>query len=515
MWKEVAISCSFLWRELEISRNIPRCYFERSGVRPLTLWFYQDIRAPGVTLDQYSTHFPRARKLSLIGMPEDNGAQAFDGLHSLPLLEELYLIANCDEPLPEIFISGRYPNLRRLMVTLGPNFQWHYTIFSPNLRYLEIINCGLFESEALTGFINGLRSMVSLENLRLTNIPSVDIEPLAAVSAVTLSKLRYLTLNGFVEECTALLKCFTLPLDTNIDMRCKLPSDDDDAQIPEQALLGVTEALLDLSAALADKIALRDNSGSMVSPPIKYMLIQHYAYCIEDLDYGDVVNGAMRLRFLRSDKPFGESLQKNLAVFNGVSCERDVIHLPGLQKDLAGIQVMLTWDTARHQPELKPIVMWPRAICHCLPLEQVTTVSLDLGWHTTAIGIGRMCPNVTTVIAQNQEYGFNGLSYLLNADDNGNRRANRPHFSKLKTLVLDFLNVPPSISLCQELDRMRLSLRGLRISRTLTLEKFYIARKDPVGGDIGENYLPKLRAIKAAFPEIDISLLDKMFLQWA
>ena len=133
------------------------------------------------------------------------------------------------------------------------------------------------------------------------------------------------------------------------------------------------------------------------------------------------------------------------------------------------------------------------------------------------MGIGRMCPNVTTVIAEDvMRAGPAGLRYLLDIDDHRKRRADHPHFPKLKTVVLDRSKFRcPTTTLCQELDRLRLSLRGLRISRTLTLEKFYIARQDPVGGDIGESYLPKLRAVKAAFPEIDISLLDKMFLQWA
>ena len=135
-WKRVAIDCSSLWTDLEISRNIPRSYFEHSKAQPLILRWLQDTAALNVTLDQRAVYFPRARSLSLIGLPQDNGAQALHNLTSFPLLEELELHADSGAPPAEVFISGHYPRLTRLIVSLEQHFHWHYTIFSPNLQYL-------------------------------------------------------------------------------------------------------------------------------------------------------------------------------------------------------------------------------------------------------------------------------------------------------------------------------------------------------------------------------------------
>ena len=424
------------------------------------------------------------------------------------------LHANIGEPPAEVFISGHYPRLTRLIVSLERHFHWHYTIFSPNLQYLEIRNCGLFEYVALTRFIDGLRNMPFLENLRLLNV-SMEFEEVT-VPAVALPKLRYLVLRGTIEVCTALLQCFTLPLNTNISVQC-LPAlgENNDVQNEDDELLHLWDGLLDLSEALRDKIAVRDDSGSLLSPPIKYIMVQQYQYPVQGLGHSI---GAARLCLLWNDKPRGESLQENLAAFEAVSCERSEIHgYSGYRQDLAGIQVVLTWDIDGTRPHTsRPLVIWPRAICQSLPLEQVTTVSVDLGSYTTVMGIGRMCPNVTTVIAEDvRRTGITGLRYLLDIDDNGKRRANQPHFPKLKTVVLDRSKFLDSTALCQELDRLHFSLRGLRISGTLTLEKCYLVRRDLAVDSIAEDYLPKLSEIKAAFPKIDISLLDGNFLQLA
>lgn len=500
-WHSVAINCSFLWTELEISQNIPNSYLERSRAQPLSLhWLNADSGSiNGVSLDRYSAYFPRARRLVLSGMAQDNGVQAFDGITSLPLLEDLTLYPSNLNPLPEIFASGHFPKLTSLTFCLLWSFQWRYTIFSPNLRHLFIH--GVVEIQPLTSaeLLDGLRNMPLLERLELLHIIPEMEEPLDLTSVVALRRLKRLSLCGSVEECTAFLKSLTFPPSANIDIHCVLLVDDDGNVL-------VTEgAVTKLSEALRDKIVSRDDAGSLL-PPMKYLLAQQY----EHLDQATgVASGTARLRCMRDDRPFGDSTLKNLLFFEQVRCERYLMSREGFLDDIQGVQVVLSWDLTENMV-FEPLPIWPAEICRFIPFDQVTTVALDLKWYTSLMGLGRMCPNVTTVLGRDDHdtEGLSGLHYLLEMDEDHNRH-NRLDFPKLKTLVVDRVEFWHPGNVCQELDLMHATLLGLPATERSMLERIYFATQDVCATSlIAHDHHARLKALKADFPLVDIAMID-------
>ena len=136
-----------------------------------------------------------------------------------------------------------------------------------------------------------------------------------------------------------------------------LLDDDNDIRISD-------DELLELSEELRDRIALLDDSGSLLSPPINYMLVQQYEF--QPAGFGHAC-GAARLRLLRRNElPTEEPSYSTLLVSEAVKCEKDIVHRRGLQKYLEGIHIMFTSEIAEHKT-FQPLAIWPEAICQSLP----------------------------------------------------------------------------------------------------------------------------------------------------
>lgn len=500
-WRDTARSCPFLWTELEISRNIPDLYLERSCTQPLSLrWIKSDSQ--DISLSRYSAYLPRARRLYLFGMAQDNETQAFNGINSLPLLEDLTLYPSSLDPLPVTFVCGHFPRLTSLTLCISWPVQLWYTIFSPNLQHLFID--GTLQILPLTAIelLSGLRCMPLLERLQLLNVvPGIEeTADLTSESVVArLVRLKHLSLGGSINQCTALLKCLTFPSAANIDICCEVSVDDNgNPLVPDGALP-------ELSEALRDKIVPRDDSEPPL-PPMKYLLVQQYEH-LNPIS-GDA-SGTARLRCMRDDKPFGDSTLENLLFFEDVRRERYQTIREVFQDDLQGVQVLLSWDLTKNTP-FEPLPSWPAEICQFLPFEEVTTVALDLDWSTSLMGIARMCPNVTTILGRDEQEteGISSLYYLLDMDEDRCRQ-NRLHFPKLKTLAVDRVDFGDPSRVYWELELLRETIQDLPTSDKSTIENIYLAIEDPgIGSPIVQDYHAKLSELKTDIPHVNVAMID-------
>ena len=284
--------------------------------------------------------------------------------------------------------------------------------------------------------------------------------------------------------------------------------------------------ILGLSEALGDKLALRDDSGQLLSP-MKYMLYREYLheFCVHQ---GHVTSFmAMKLHFVRDDRPSGESVQQNLQFFEGVwhNLEESTPDCDDFQDNFQGVRVLLLWDSAWGAVIDEPVrARLPTLVCYSLPLELVTTVALDPRGDIPSRGLGRLCPNVTTVLASDPRSDFSptscGLSYLLDIDEEG-RLLNCVHFPKMQNLVLDRGWVfSTSGGAFVELKRTHHYLQQLPISSTSILKNIYLVASPELTLPDGLSNLPNhvkvnLENFKADFPHIGVILLDYDLSEWA
>ena len=460
-------------------------------------------------------------------MPEDNGVQAFQGITSLPLLEELQLYPSNDNPLAEIFVSGHFPKLICLQINLRRGFEWRYTMFSSNLRSLYLGGLCMDRDLALTEFLDGLRNMPLLQCLQLYNVigDSGVEEVSSSASFVSLEKLELLCLGPSLEECTTVLKHLIFPVSANIHIECGLEADD-----AEQLSVQGGAMLTRLSEALGAKLALRDTSGLLLSP-LKYMVLQ------EDKDSTtvDVTHrAALRLRFMRDDQRFGQSLEQNLQFLERVWHGRDAVDLDISRNVSHGIQIILSWKIAVNPVFIPLRGRFPEWICQSLPLEQVNTVSVNVKSNESWMDVWKFCPNITTVIARNNDTQLRpelrGLRNLLTLNTGeGDYRLNCLHFPNLQTLVLDHRmdfskDKAPSVSrsnTCADFE-------DLRILSTSTLQTICVvttvSKRDRAALALGKGYTNMtatsrnqcwLMGVKAHFPHVNIIMLDQGFSQWA
>ncbi|KAI0091426.1 hypothetical protein BDY19DRAFT_625768 [Irpex rosettiformis] len=504
-WYQAAIQFPILWNMLDLSITTPLCFVERSRGLPLTVLYDVEDGATPRPLGPYSTCFLRARDLILGGISHDNLREAFGNLTSLPLLEHLGVYPLMDNhSLPDILISGYFPNLTKLLLILSPESGWRYSIRSPNLRTLYISDLCRQNPVTNTELSNCLKNMPLLEHLHMKSVTLLPDEggelTMIPASTISLRNLLHLVLDGSLEACTALLNGLALPPSTNIDVRCSLPNE------RPRRLDAIENSLPKLSNVLYDKIALRDDSGALLNP-IKSMLVQQFA------TVGPIterLESSSRVHFLRADSLPN---QHDKSMFFSQVRRTNVLAKDSLFENgrCQGVQVILYWSITDEDPtSFYRLDSWPARICSTLPLEQVTTVGVELDPRTTHLKLRDMCPNVTTVIATDEEDEFRGLRYLLNNDGKGNHFYKRFYWAGMKTLVLDRIDFSKPSALHRELDNLRLSLRDLQIADTLTLEEIYFVTSFPTE-DITLRARGSLQKLKDAFPEIDIVMLDGEF----
>ncbi|KAI0085045.1 hypothetical protein BDY19DRAFT_997114 [Irpex rosettiformis] len=504
-WYQVAVQCPLLWNVLDLSVTTPLCFAERSRGLPLTVLCKAKDSAAPHPLGPYSSYFLRARTLILDGISYENVREAFGNLTSLPLLEELEVYPLMgDHSLPDIFISGYFPNLTDLLLVLSPESGWRYSIRSPNLRVLDISDVLLHNLVTFTELSNGLKNMPLLEYLYLgcvTLLPDEGGElTMIPASTISLRNLVHLILDGPLDVCTALLNGFALPPSTDIDVRCSLPNE------RPGRLDAIENSLPRLSNVLYDKIALRDESGAHLNP-IKSMLVQQFSI-INPVEGNYYLNS--RVHFLRTDslpsqhdKSMFFSQVRHTSILAKACCFDT--------ESFQGVQVVLYWATTPGDPaSFYHLDSWPARICSTLPLEQVTTIGVRFNPRMTHLNLRDMCPNVTTVVATDEEDEFSGLAYLLNSDGEGNNYCKCLHWAGMKTLVFDRIDFGKPSALHRELDRLRESLRGLRFADTLMLEEIYFVTSFPTER-ITQKACRSLQKLKDTFPEIDIIMLDGDF----
>ncbi|KAI0091419.1 hypothetical protein BDY19DRAFT_624951 [Irpex rosettiformis] len=509
-WYHVAIQCPHLWTELSLSIPAPLCFVERSRGLPLIVSGLPQDDVASHPLGPYSSCLSRTRELFLTGVSHDNVLQLFGDHTSLPLLEELaVLLPISDHPPPDILKTCHYPKLACLWLSLSFDFRCKHNFCAPNLRLLYLKCVQGEQGLTLTELTNNLKNMPLLCELHVINAISVaegENNPTTLRESAIELRLMLLAIVGSVEMCTALLNSVALPRYTNIDINSILPKD------ANEQMDAVEHSLSELAEALDDKIIKARNEESVGVPlsPMEYMLVEKYFD--EDESETNIVHGKARLCCMRTSGQYCGSCAaqlQNLMFSHEIKCDQTS---KSLRTATGGVQLVLSWEA--HPDRVDILADWPARICHNWPLEQVTTIAVDLWAHTTSTNLRDMCPNVTIVYATDQGSEFKGLRYLLDCDNNGNYYSKRPHWAGMKTLILDRIGFGEPSALHLELDSLRLSLRGLRIARTLTLEKIYFMTSFS-DDNITPGVHNSLKELKAAFPEIDIVMVDGLnFSKW-
>lgn len=486
LWYEVAIQTTSLWTTLNLTLKTPDCFFERTYMLPLTLhWAVNDSEHRA--LHRFSSHFFRCGSLSLTSMPDDNGQLAFDGLTSLPLLEILVLIPT-QNPLADLFISGKFPKLHTLWYS-PRDFQMTYAMFASTLRNLYIDASRSHSKPTLAEIIHGLQQMPLLEFLTMVNIVSDTEDARSHTSvAATLENLEMLCIAGPLWTSSPILNALSIPPTVSIEICSRLRADEG---LDEP---GIVSSLTELAQAICD---ITHPAGEIVSP-LEYMQAQYYREENGGTSYDtDIV---ARLYCTRADVALGHAHQKSdLKYYERVWRQIDDSGLR--QIDFGGVDISIYWGCPELSPEWDWTIApqaWLQSLIHSLPLKEVSTVALELSEDMIYLNIGDICPNVSTLLARDEGDAYQGLSYLLEQAPDGRRLSAYPHFRKLTALLLDCRHTVGA----NELVRLRCSLRGLRISHTLALQKIRIV------GAIDQDALIAFKDLKDAFPEIDIAMLS-------
>ncbi|KAI0760830.1 hypothetical protein BC629DRAFT_1547090 [Irpex lacteus] len=479
LWYEVAIQTTSLWTTLNLTLKTPDCFFERTYMLPLTLhWAVNDSEHRA--LHQFSSHFFRCGSLSLTSMPDDNGQLAFDGLTSLPLLEILVLIPT-QNPLADLFISGKFPKLHTLWYS-PRDFQMTYAMFASTLRNLYIDASRSHSKPTLAEIIHGLQQMPLLEFLTMANIVSDTEDARSHTSvAATLENLEMLCIAGPLWTFSPILNALSIPPTVSIEICSRLRADEG---LDEP---GIVSSLTELAQAICD---ITHPAGEIVSP-WEYMQAQYYREENGGTSYDtDIV---ARLYCTRADVALGHAHQKtDLKYYERVWRQIDDSGLR--QIDFGGVDISIYWGCPELSPEWDWTIApqaWLQSLIDSLPLKEVSTVALELSEDMIYL---------TSEISVLTDEGdaYQGLSYLLEQAPDGRRLSAYPHFRKLTALLLDCRHTVGA----NELVRLRCSLRGLRISHTLTLQKIRIV------GTIDQDALIAFKDLKDAFPEIDIAMLS-------